>query len=68
LTPAEVFEYKQRWKPGFADQGKTFCKRQCDRHEWSCTTWTDNYEHTFHFEHNESAQKFKIAMGKFADQ
>lgn len=76
MTPQEVFEYKQRWKPGFtvrlhsdlADRGKTFCKRQCKRHEWSCTTWTDNYEHTFHFEHSEPAQKFKIAMGRFADQ
>ena len=32
------------------------------------TSWTDVYEHTFHFEYEESARKFKIAMGRFADQ
>ncbi len=76
MTPAEIFEYKQRWKPGYtvrlhsdlADRGKSFAKRNSQRHQWSVTTWTDNYEHTFHFEHEESAQKFKIAMGEYADQ
>ena len=76
MTPAEIFEYKQRWKPGYtvrlhsdlADRGKSLAKRLGQRHQWSVTTWTDNYEHTFHFEQEESAQKFKIAMGEYADQ
>jgi len=76
MTPAEIFEYKQRWMPGYtvrlhsdvSDRGKSLAKRLSERHQWSCTTWTDNYEHTFHFEQEESAQQFKIAMGRFADQ
>jgi hypothetical protein len=76
LTPVEIFEYKQRWKPGYSvrlhsdvvDKGKAFAKRNCQKHQWSVTTWTNVYEHTFHFEYEESARKFKIAMGEFADQ
>ena len=57
MTPVETFEYKQLWKPGHTvrlhsdvvDRGKTFCKRMCERHQWSVTTWTASYEHTFHF-------------------
>ena len=76
MTPQEVFDYKNKWKPGYTvrlhsdltSEGKAFCKGQCKQHEWSFTQWTDNYEHTFHFEHAEPAKKFKDAMGRFADQ
>ena len=76
MTPIEIFEYKNRWKPGYTvrlhsdlvNEGKTWCRRNCERHQWSMTDWTNNYEHTFHFEYEESARKFKIAMGEFADQ
>lgn len=76
MTPQEIFEYKNNWKPGFTvrlhsdviDRGKTYCKRICERHEWSVTTWTDVYEHTFHFEHQNHADEFKNTMGRFADQ
>ena len=76
MTPAEIFEYKQQWKPGYTvrlhsdvvDRGKAFAKRNCQKHQWSVTTWTSPDEHTVHFEFEESARKFKIAMGEFADQ
>lgn len=76
MTPVETFEYKQLWKPGYTvrlhsdvvDRGKTWCKRACERHQWSVTTWTANYEHTFHFEHQEHAEKFITAMGEYANQ
>ena len=76
MTPAEIFEYKQRWKPGYTvrlhsdvvDRGKTFAKRTCQRHQWSVTTWTDNYEHTFHFENILAAQNFAMEMGRYANQ
>jgi len=76
MTPQEQFEYKQSWLPGHTvrlhsdvvDKGKTWCKRQCERHEWSCTTWTDNYEHTFHFENICAAQNFEMEMGRYANQ
>ena len=76
MTPQEQFEYKQSWLPGHTvrlhsdvvDKGKTWCKRQCERHEWSCTTWTDNYEHTFHFENIYAEQNFEMEMGRYANQ
>jgi hypothetical protein len=76
MTPAEIFEYKQRWKPGYTirlhsdivDRGKTFCKKLCERHQWSVTTWTNVYEHTFHFEDESVAKKFEIAMGQYTNK
>ena len=76
MTPQEIFEYKQRWKPGFTvrlhsdvvDRGKTYCKRICEQHQWSVTIWTNVYEHTFHFEHQHHAVEFEKTMGKFANQ
>jgi hypothetical protein len=76
MTPSEIFEYKQRWKPGYTvrlhsdvvDRGKTWCKRQLEKHQWSVTTWTGVYEHTFHFEDSGESVRFKLAMGEYADQ
>lgn len=76
MTPAEIFEYKQSWKPGtivrlhsdVVDRGKTWCRQQLEQQQWSVTTWTGVYEHTFHFEESGEALRFKIAMGGFADQ
>ena len=58
MTPVEIAEYKQRWKPGYTvsvhsdivNEAKSWCRKYLDRHEWSMTEWTDVYEHTFHFE------------------
>ena len=58
MTPLEIHEYKLRWKPGYTvrlhsdlvNEGKTWCRRNCERHQWSMSTYTDVYEHTFHFE------------------
>ena len=76
MNPAEIFEYKQRWKPGYTvrlhsdvvDRGKSYCRRQLEQHQWSVTTWTSQYEHTFHFEDSGEALRFKLAMGQYADQ
>lgn len=70
MTPQEIFEYKNSWKPGYtvclhsdiADKGKTWCRRNLEKHQWSVTTWTDVYEHTFHFEEQRLAQEFESAM------
>ena len=66
MTPVEIFEYKQRWKPGYTvrlhsdvvDKGKAFAKRNCQKHQWSVTTWTNVYEHTFHFDLQINDRKF----------
>lgn len=76
MTPVEIFEYKQRWKPGYTvrlhsdvvDRGKVYCRKQLEKHQWSVTTWTGQYEHTFHFEDSGEALRFKLAMGQYADQ
>lgn len=67
MTPVEVFEYKQRWKPGYSvavhsDKEKacvSWCK-QLGKHEWDVSKWTDVYEHTFHFENTIAGQNFEM--------
>jgi hypothetical protein len=50
------------------DQGKAWCRKCLQRHQWSVSIWTAVYEHTFHFENVLDAQNFEIAMGRFANQ
>ena len=76
MTPIEIFEYKNKWKPGFSirlhsdlvDQGKTWCRKNMERHQWSMTEWTNVYEHTFHFENENNAKQFKEKFNEYADQ
>ena len=76
MTPIEIHEYKLRWKPGYTvrlhsdlvNEGKTWCRRNCERHEWSMSTYTDVYEHTFHFEHQDHGKKFETQWPKFINQ
>lgn len=67
MTPQELFEYKMRWKPNgyqvslHSDldwQGKDWCRKNIERHQWSMDTWTDVYAHTFFFESKEHAESF----------
>ena len=72
MTPQEQHDHKLKWLPGYPVRlhsdldirGKTWCKRNVERHQWSFTTYTNVYEHTFHFELEEHAEQFKI---KFLD-
>ena len=72
MTPIEIHEYKLKWSPGisipvhsdYADKGKTWCRRNLSRHQWSMTSWTHVYEHTFHFEFDQHAIAFKAYMGE----
>jgi hypothetical protein len=76
MTPQEQFDYKLTWKPGHIvrlhsdldTEGKTWCKRNLERHQWSFTTWTASYEHTFHFESEYVSQQFVHEFGKYANQ
>lgn len=76
MTPIEIFEYKIRWKPGYSvrlhsdlvDKGKTWCRQNCERHQWSVTTYTNVYEHTFHFEHPDDGMIFETIWPKFINQ
>jgi hypothetical protein len=71
MTPQEIADYKQQWMStgdnnpvrlhsDLDTQGKTWCRRQLERQQWSMTTWTDVYEHTFFFEDIRAAQNFEM--------
>lgn len=77
MTPQDISDYKLRWKPGFTvrlhsdlvNEGKTWCRRHLERHQWSMSEYTNVYEHTFHFELLEDADRFRSEMpGEFIDQ
>ena len=75
MTPIEIFEYKLKWSPGYVvrlhsdlgSQGKDFCKTMMMKQQWDMKTWTDVYEHTFHFEYLQDATMFKNTFWKYAD-
>jgi hypothetical protein len=76
MTPQEQHDYKLKWLPGYpvrlhSDldvQGKTWCKRNIERHQWSFTTYTNVYEHTFYFELEEHAKLFAEQWPRFINQ
>ena len=79
MTPLEISEYKMRWMANgtcypvrlhsdLADNGKTWCRRNLERHQWSVATWTDVYEHTFFFEHKHDADEFVKRWPKYTNQ
>lgn len=69
MTPQEVFEYKSRWKSTGGNpvrihsdldwQGKDWCRKRLERHQWSFSSYTANYEHTFWFEDPAHSQQFE---------
>ena len=78
MKPQEIAEYKMHWMSKGAHsvrlhsdldtQGKTWCRRNLERHQWKMNTWTDNYEHTFYFELEEHALEFEQQWPRFTNQ
>ena len=76
MKPEEIEEYKLSWKPGFTvrlhsdsdNLGKAWCRKNMERHQWSFTSFTDVYEHTFHFELEEHASVFAKELLEQATQ
>lgn len=76
MTPQEIFEYKNSWKPGFevdihSDldvQCKHWCRTNLNRWEWSMETYTDVYSHTFCFEKEQAAAEFARKFEKWIDK
>ncbi len=68
MTPQEVFDYKTTWLSNGGNpvkvhsdldiEGKYWCRQNIERHQWSFTSYTGVYEHTFHFESKDHADKF----------
>jgi hypothetical protein len=68
MTPIEIFEYKQSWKPGHSvrlhsdlrSQATDFCKLRMKKHQWDVKEYTNVYEDTWLFEHLSDAQSFLV--------
>ena len=75
MTPQEIFDYKLTWLPGYVVtlhsdldwEGKRWCRRNLERHQWSFSAWTDMYEHTFYIENKIAAQNFELEFGRYAN-
>jgi len=76
-TPQEIFDHKQSWRPNayrvrlHSDldvRGKDWCRRHLERWEWSMDTYTDVYEHTFCFEHEDIAKEFASLWPEYTNQ
>jgi len=76
MTPQEIFEYKNAWKPGYqvdvhSDldvQCKNWCRSNLNRWEWSMDTYTHVYSHSFYFEHDLHAKEFAHKFRDFVDR
>ena len=77
MTPQEIFEYKNRWKPESFQvdihsdldvQCKDWCRKNLNRWEWSMDTYTDVYSHSFYFEHESAAFSFTQKFAEWVDK
>jgi|TARA_Y100000022_G_scaffold155268_1_gene137416 hypothetical protein len=76
LIPIEIFEYKQKWKPGYVvrlhsdlrSQGKEYCKVQLFKQQWDVNEFTDVYEDTYYFEHKMDALSFAAQWPEYVNQ
>jgi len=72
MKPLEIFEYKNRWKPGYvvsvhSDKESVcvkYCKENFQQHIWAYERFTDVYSHSYMFEYQNDAYQF---MSKFED-
>lgn len=66
MLPIEVFEYKNRWKPGYTVRlhsdlrmsAKDYCRVQMFQHQWDVDEYSYVYEDTWQFEHKLDADSF----------
>lgn len=69
MTPIEIFEYKNKWMrtspfcvkthEDFDSDGKQWCRSNLKQHQWNFIHYTDVYEHTFCFEHEDDKNRFE---------
>ncbi len=66
MLPIEVFEYKNRWKPGYTVRlhsdlrwpAKDYCQVQMFQHQWNVDEYSYVYEDTWQFEYKLDADSF----------
>jgi len=77
MTPQEINDYKLKWKPNAHTVDvhsdlhidcKYWCRKYLERWEWSMNTYTDVYSHTFYFEREEAANRFKTKFAEWVDK
>ena len=76
MNPIEIFEYKQRWKPGYTvrlhsdlrSRGKDYCKTQMLKQQWDIQEFTNVYEDTFLFEYKQYAEQFALQWPEYVNQ
>jgi len=76
MTPQQIFDYKNRWMPGFEvtlhsdleREGKDWCKRLMGKESWHFKSFTNIYQHSFYFEKEIMAQNFIMEFGRFTNQ
>lgn len=68
MTPIEIDDYKTTWlknahvvtvNEDLDVDGKSWCRKNVERHRWSFSRYTDIYEHTFYFENAQTAKDFE---------
>ena len=72
MIPLEIFEYKNRWKPGhtvkvhsdFRMKGKDYCRIQMFQHQWDINENSAIYEDTYLFEQKVDADSFFVYFEK----
>jgi len=70
MTPQERFDHKLRWMGIDSNavklhsdrefDGKQWCKKNLEQHQWGFSKYTDMYEDTFYFETKEMKHKFEM--------
>ena len=77
MLPIEIFEYKNRWKPGYTVRlhsdlrmsAKDYCRVQMFQHQWDVSSYTNVYEDTYMFEYKLDADSFAAQFNeRFVNQ
>ena len=68
MTPLEIFDHKRKWMmkshyehethTDLRSEGLDWCKKNCEKHQWSMKSFTDIYGDTFNFEREEDYNNF----------
>ena len=67
MTPQEIFDHKNSWRPGVKIQihsdcesrAREWCKTNLQTQQWHVLEYTDVYAHTFCFEHANHSVEFQ---------
>lgn len=70
-TPQEIDDYKKTWYPGYAVnyhtdlkyEAKNWVKEHVRQYSYKHHTYTDVYQHTYHFENHLDANDFEALFG-----